>query len=210
MKGQQKLPVFQHPVLLAKKESWWISGGVVFIMRLWSGPGIRSCKCVFPKLPTHANLGSPYTHFGTVNPLDQTCGIKLPFNGPTWSRRLPQPVHGGGAWVGILLGVATLLCTGGCGPGCSSRVPDIALGVSGFFHLYIRDVVETKPCKVAELRSVLALHIGPSQGGPTLHLRTSHVTTRRRTHFVGKAAPLRECSKRDSGRWQGGCTVPAA
>lgn len=142
--------------------------------------------------------------------LTKLAASSCPSTAPRGAAASLSQCMGGGAWVGILLGVATLLCTGGCGPGCSSRVPDIALGVSGFFHLYIRDVVETKPCKVAELRSVLALHIGPSQGGPTLHLRTSHVTTRRRTHFVGKAAPLRECSKRDSGRWQGGCTVPAA
>lgn len=95
VKGQQELLVFQHPVLLAKKESWCISGVEVFSVRLWSGPCIRSCKCVFPKLPTHENLGSPYMHFGTVNPLDQTCGIKLPFNGPMQSRLLPQLVHRG-------------------------------------------------------------------------------------------------------------------
>ena len=56
VKGHQELPVLQHPVLLAKKESWCISGVGVFSVRLWSGPRIRSCKCVFPKLPTHANL----------------------------------------------------------------------------------------------------------------------------------------------------------
>ena len=34
-------------------------GGRVFTVRLWSGPRIRSCKLVFPQLPTRANLGPP-------------------------------------------------------------------------------------------------------------------------------------------------------
>ena len=39
----------------------------------------------------------------------------------------------GGAWVGILLGVATLLSAGGCGHDFSSRVPGIALEFQVFF-----------------------------------------------------------------------------
>lgn len=190
MKGQQKLPVFQHPVLLAKKESWWVSGVEVFTVKLWSGQCIRSCKCVFPKSPTHAHLGSPYTHFGTVNPLDQTCGIKLPFNGPVRSRLLPQPAHGG--------------CLGGHPPWCGHpalrwglwprlqlQSPWYCSRVSGFSHLYIRDVVETKPCKVAELCSMLALHTEQNQGGSALHLRTSHVTYTALHSFCWKGWPFK-------------------